>query len=747
MSSRPLTAFSCISRSIAGCAISFGAVCLALASCNSGGGGGGSHGGAPGGSTSNGPFGLTARVQVAGLNLPTGLPTPTPLEADAAFPNLPLFDEPVHLASPADGTNRLFVVEKPGRIRVFANDPTVADTELFLDITEKVDFDFNEEGFLGLAFDPDYAQSGQFYVFYTANAPNRSILSRYEVSADPDVADAGSEEIILELPRDFSHHNGGMLAFGPDGYLYISLGENGVPSRAQDLTDLFGKILRIDVSTTPYTIPPDNPLASQGGGVRGEIFAWGLRNPWRMSFDRQSGELWVGDVGQGNREELNRVSAGDNLGWDYFEGTVSYNNPQDLPAADFAEPIFDYSHAEGVAVIGGYVYRGSDLAGMQGVYIYGDYLGPVWGLVYDATGAISNTLLIDNVNSLCAFGEDAQGELYAFSLWGGMWRLQASEPPPPEQQIPLLLSETGAFADLTALVPAPGVIGYTLNAPQWADGARIRRWIALPGTSQVTFAASGPWTFPVGTAIFLYLEIDLADGSARRLETRVLVHQASGWVGFSYKWNEAGTDAALIADPSEEILSVADPLALGGVREQVWVFPDPADCARCHLVPSGFTIGLTTRQLNRDFDYGDVVDNQLRSWNNIGLFDVDTGDATSYGALAALDDAAQPIAERARSYLAVNCAHCHQPESPVPVDADMRYETPLAAANLVGVAPTHGDLGLAGALRIAAGDKEASVLWERLRALDENRMPPAGSHVVDEAAVDLIGAWIDEGPD
>ncbi|MHC4491295.1 MAG: PQQ-dependent sugar dehydrogenase [Planctomycetota bacterium] len=702
-----------------------------------------------GGSTpppeSTDPFGLTLRVAVTALNFPDSQ-GPASAQIVRAFPNLS-FSSPVYLTYAPDGTDRIFVVEVAGRIRVFQNSDSASSTTTFLDISSRVRSG-GEEGLLGLAFDPDYASNGYFYVQYTSSVPQRrNVLSRFTVSAgDRNVADASSEVELLGVNQPAGNHNGGMVAFGPDDMLYASFGDGGGQgdtfNNGQDTTNLLSTIIRIDPhGGTPYAIPTDNPFVGQGG-IRGEIYAYGLRNPWRFSFDRSTGDLWVGDVGQSSREEVDLVVAGGNYGWPFYEGDAVYRAGQ--PASNFEAPVRDYPRSDGTSVSGGVIYRGSAAPSLVGSYVHGDYgLGTVWALAYDGLSVTSNTQL-GNVSRVCAFGEDRDGEVYAVSFGGSIYRFEPSGG--GGGQTPATLSGTGLFQDTTNLIPAPGVIEYDVNSALWSDGARKRRWIALPGNERIDFGPVGPWDFPVGTVLVKHFELDLSPTQVQRLETRVLVHESAGWAGYTYKWNFLQTDADLLPGADSETYTVEDPLAPGGQRQQTWDFPSRAQCMLCHTEAAGRVLGGRTYQLNGDFDYGNATDNQLRSWNHIGLFRVDIGDPAAYEALPDPHDAGQPLAARARSYLDTNCAPCHQPGGPVPIGIDLRYSVPLAGMGLVDVRPNQGDLGLVDAYRIRSGSKESSVAWERMRRLDGTRMPELGTNRVDDPALDLIGTWIDQGP-
>jgi len=693
------------------------------------------------------PFGLTQRVQVTGLTFPTTAPQPAEVEIVEAFPNLS-FSNPLFLTHAPGDTTRLFVAEQRGTIQVFSSSPTTSTKKTFLDIQSKVD-DGGEMGLLGLAFDPSYSSNGYFYVYYSKDktgVDHESIIARYQVStSDPDAANANSETILLRFDQPYSNHNGGWIGFGPDGYLYICSGDGGSggdpDENAQDLSTVLGKILRI---TKTGGIPSDNPFVSTSG-ARDEIWAYGLRNPWRAGFDRDTGDLWCGDVGQGSREEVDLIIKGGNYGWDIFEGENDYENGSGIDIDTTERPIHDYGRGSGSTVVGGYVYRGNDVESLRGVYVYGDYgSGNIWGLAYDGSTVTSNTVLGD-VGSVTSFGEDANGEVYICSFDGSIYRFEESGGG-GGGPFPQTLTATGLFTNVPALTPKAGLIEYDLNSPLWSDGAEKRRWIALPGTDRIGFAATAAWSFPEGTVLVKHFELETTDGPVR-LETRVLVNEETGWHGYTYRWNAAQTEANLLAGAETGVYEVSDANAPGGVRSQTWNFPSRTDCLNCHTSAAGRILGVRTRQLNRDFDYTAATDNQLRSWNNIDLFTTDIGAHDQYDALPDPQDTTAPLAARARAYLDSNCAICHRPGGPPPTPIDLRYGIALGSMGIVDETPDHGNLGLVDPRIIATGSKERSVLWERLRRLDSNRMPPLASVVVDEMAVDLIGEWIDTGPD
>ena len=341
-----------------------------------------------------------------------------------AFPKL-TFHQPVFLTNSGDGTDRLFVVQQDGFIKVFANDSNTTSSTTFLNISRKLSASDGEEGLLGLAFDPQFQQNGYFYIDYTAPNPLHTVVSRFHVSAlNPNKADSLSEFTILTVNQPFTNHNAGMIAFGPDSDLYIAFGDGGSGgdpfNNGQNCTQLLGKILRIDVrdttDTTHYRIPPDNPFAANTAGNRKEIWAYGLRNPFRFSFDQATGMLWAGDVGQDTREEIDIITRGGNYGWRIMEGTACYNPPSGCDTTGLTLPVIDYTHDLGNAVIGGYVYRGSRRPDLRGDYIYGDDgSGRIWMLQYAAGKVVASAEMLHSPYNISAFGVDEHNEMYVVS--------------------------------------------------------------------------------------------------------------------------------------------------------------------------------------------------------------------------------------------------------------------------------------------------------------------------------------------
>jgi glucose/arabinose dehydrogenase len=348
-----------------------------------------------------------------------------------AFPALS-FTRPVDLQYAPDNSNRLFVVEQAGVISVFPNETNTSQKTTFLDIRQKVDDQGNEEGLLGLAFHPDYRNNGYFYVNYTATNPNRTVISRFKVSSNENQADAASELVLLSFEQPYSNHNGGQVSFGPDGFLYIGTGDGGSGGdphdNGQSRSTLLGKILRIDVNSPEdgkqYGIPADNPFANNNNGYREEIFAYGLRNPWRFSFDTSNGRLWTGDVGQNAYEEIDIIEKGGNYGWNTMEGNHCFEPRNGCDRAGLKDPIHEYDRDAGISITGGFVYRGPSLKALEGKYIYADYATRrIWALEHSNLSKPVNTLLFEADFNISSFGVDQNNELYLCGFDGKVHKL------------------------------------------------------------------------------------------------------------------------------------------------------------------------------------------------------------------------------------------------------------------------------------------------------------------------------------
>lgn len=648
-----------------------------------------------------------------------------------AFPDLPAFSRPLLVRTSSSG-DWVYVVERAGRILRFENRVDVDEAEVVIDIRDRVDSNANEEGLLSFVFHPEFDVNGRVFLSYTGTSTlgePRSLLSEFLSNDGGATFDPGSETTVLDFDKPYDNHNGGHVEFGPDGRLYLATGDGGRGGdplgNGQNQNTLLGAILRIDVDgEAPYTIPADNPFAVTGGAP--EIYAWGLRNPWRFSFDRNTGRLWAGDVGQVMFEEIDIIERGGNYGWNRKEGFVCYRAGCDLNAFD--DPVWAYPRADGRSVTGGFVYRGTAIPELVGVYVYADFVsGRFWGLSRDPiTAEWSNQFLGALGSGVASFGEDDQGELLLANLNDGrIYRLVRDGDPPEPGAFPQRLSETGCFEPDDPAQPVPGLIPYRPSATLWSDGARKERWAALPDETSATLDDDGDIVFPVGTVL---VKAFWAGQPPRRVETRLYMRHSDGnWGGYTYAWNEAQTDADLVDGETRVDVPGGD-----------WLIPSRGQCAQCHTAAAGFSLGLEAAQLQGEITYrtGRSAP-QLQTWKAIGLVegDDDGSRLPAYGSDA-------PVADRARAYLHVNCSNCHRPDGPGRGDLDLRFSTALADTGVCG-APQGSDLGLDEARVVAAGSLENSVLLERMRRTDVHRMPPLASEVVDDQGVSLVESWIE----
>ncbi len=612
-----------------------------------------------------------------------------------------------------------------------------------------------------IAFHPRFHEQRYVYVF-TNNARvraegsvSRNQILRYEVSREePPRALPDSRFVVLEYKSD--GHNGGDLAFGPDGLLYITSGDGSSDSDAwntgQDLSDLTSGILRIDVDNPqgnlPYGIPDDNPFLSFAD-ARPELYAYGMRNPWRFSFDAVSGNLYVGDVGQDLWEMIYLVRAGGNYGWSINEGAHPFHPLKQKGPTPLLTPLTEHHHTESRSIIGGLVYRASRLADLTGAYIYGDYeTGKIWGLRHEGDTVTWRQELADTTLRPCSFAVGSDGRFYLVAhLTGEIHELVPAPPRDTQPPFPLRLSATGLFASLTELAPSPGVVSYSVNTPQWCDTADARRHLALPGTRQMTFAASGHWTFPEGAVLVKTLSVPSIDApltARRRIETQILTLQEGQWSGYSYVWNDAQDDARLApAEGLELSVTIADPAATSDSTQIPWRVVSRTECMVCHSRAAGFVLGVRTEQLNCPEDNLTPARNQLRRLEEEGLFGSRLTDAPdSLARLAAPDDAAANLDARARSYLDANCAHCHVGAGGGNALITLKHGTPLEETKLVGSRPLHADFNVPGAMLVAPGDPERSVLYLRVSRRGVGQMPPLATQLVDRQAARLLHDWI-----
>ncbi|MEM8607394.1 MAG: DUF4215 domain-containing protein [Myxococcota bacterium] len=610
-------------------------------------------------------------------------------------------------------------------------------------------------------------------------------ISRFEVPDGSSVADPNSEQVMLNIRLYNGSHRGGGMVFRNDGYLHVTIGDQFRYETAQDIVDtLEGGSIRISVDVTDngdgtwscppgthapirifdtadeisgqwYCIPDDNPWTDPTGSQFEEYCSVGHRNPHRLAWDAVTDFMWSGEIGQSAREEINVIFCGNNYGWPFREGLTS--GVRSEPASFLGvltDPVIDFVRSEARAIIGGYVYRGDRYPELYGRYLTGDYVtGNIWAVTLDegSMTATKDFLTVFDPGGLGTWGQDKDGEIYLGDVINGgpLYTLDRIGQPPPDA--PALLSDIGAFSDLPSLVPDPAWVPYGLNQPFWSDGAAKLRWVAVPNDGlrdtigeQVSFTETGDWSFPIGTVLMKHFELPLDEDDPSitdRLETRFFVHGDDGaWYGLTYRWRPDLSDADLLVEQetSQHVIS----LSSGGTRLQTWNYPSRLQCNSCHR--SSGVLGPRTHQLNGDLLYPSTgrTDNQLVTWNHLGMFSpaIVEADIPSFIRSKALGDVTASLEDRARSWLASNCAGCHRPGE-VQAGFDLRYETPLASQGVLWTA-VRDDLGTPGTVVVSPGNPELSSLFKRIEAVGPIAMPPLAKELAEDSAVNLMREWI-----
>jgi uncharacterized repeat protein (TIGR03806 family) len=678
----------------------------------------------------------------------------TSIMTAGAFPNLPPLNQAVGLLQAPGDTSQWYAIEKDGRVLRFNNLPDVATVSTFIDIrspTDPIDVDSgpNEAGLLGMAFHPDYGNANWYvYLSYTIDGagmggPLVSVIARFESKDNGLTLDAADATELLRLVQPYGNHNGGQITFGPDGYLYIAFGDGGSGGdpgdRAQDTTNLFGAMLRIDVdSGVPYGIPADNPFAASpercdtgsAASACPEIYAWGLRNPWKWSFDATTQQLWLADVGQNAWEEVDIIELGGNYGWRCREGAHDYDGSGLCPD-DLTDPVIEYSHSVGNSITGGYVYRGAAIQELAGRYVFGDFSqGKVFASVDNGDGTYGFEQLLDSSMLISAYAAESNGELLFINYGAGNIQRIIQSGGSASDEVATVLSASGCVDAADPSRPATGLIPYDINVPFWSDGADKERWYAIPDGTAIDVNAEGDWVFPIGSVLIKNFRIN-----NELIETRLMMRHTDGeWAGYSYEWNAAGTDADRLYGGKVK--------AVGG---QDWIYPSGAECMQCHTEAAGFALGPEHGQLNRDFTYPSTgrTANQLATADAVDLLaDPLPDDPATLIRFPDPTDVGETLEARARAYLHSNCAGCHRPGGPTPSSMDLRYATAFGETNTCNAVPLSGMLGIPGARIIAPGDAAQSVLVNRANRRDIHGMPPLGSTIVDAAGVQLLTDWI-----
>jgi uncharacterized repeat protein (TIGR03806 family) len=707
-------------------------------------------------------FGLNRRIPWTDSRVVGSPDPPTPYKVVRAFSRLTV-KQPIVLA-PEPGTDRLFILQHlgiwagPSRLLATRDSQEASATEQLCEIKGLS---------YGFTFHPDYVHNGFIYFGHNGSRDGRRNtmqVVRYTVDRrPPHQIDPVSKTLIIEW--ESNGHDGGDVVFGNDGYLYVTTGDGSSGSdtglTGQTLDDLLAAVLRIDVDHPDpgrnYSVPKDNPFVNRPG-ARPEIWAYGLRNPWRVSFDRESGQLWVGQNGQDLWEQVYLIKKGGNYGWSIVEGSHMFMADRKAGPDPILPPTAEHSHSEARSLTGGRVYRGPSLPELAGAYVYGDWsTGKVWGIKHNGTKALWHKELVDTPFNITGFGTDHSGEMYVIDHRGGFYRLErTTEADRPKQLFPTKLSQTGLFASAAEHRPHPAALPFEPAAPQWADGAVMERFAALPNLDRIVqrpqLNAGGWWSLPNGSVLVQTLSLDLADdpgkSARKRVETRLLVRQHGEWTGYSYKWNPEQTDAELLpAAGAAEEYEVADPGDSSGRRTQAWKFPSRTECLVCHSRAAGFHLSFNPIQLDRDRNYGAVVDNQLRALEHIGLFEGNLpARPEDRPRLVNPYDPKAPLEARVRSYLHTNCSSCHVSEGGGNSLMELGVATTSDKMHLIDEVPQHAKFELPDARLVAPGSPQRSVLIYRMTRRGTDQMPPLVSTEVDREAVKLITEWIRELP-
>ncbi|MCB1278361.1 PQQ-dependent sugar dehydrogenase [Prosthecobacter sp.] len=656
---------------------------------------------------------------------------PKPYVPEPAFASIELHEALEMIAVP--GAHRFVAVEKGGKIWSFKDAPDASQKDLLIDL--KPDHPQLNYAY-GIAFHPKWKENGFVFLTYAygADVEDGTKLSRFKLTQqDPPVLDPKSETVLLTWRS--GGHNGASLQFGPDGMLYISTGDSEVPSppdplnTGQDISDLLSSILRIDVdheeNGKAYAIPKNNPFLKTPKAMP-EIWAFGFRNPWKISFDAK-GRLWCGDVGWELWEMIHLVQRGGNHGWSAYEASQPIK-PETQRPEPIIPPVAAHPHTEAASITGGYVYHGSRFPELRDAYIYGDYeTGKIWALWHDGKQVTRREEIADTPHKIVGFGQSEDGELYWMN-WEQDTHLYWLAPNPAvgkPSQFPRQLSETGLFTDTAQQTPAQGVHAYDIAEPMWQDEAEAMRFIALPeGKHIITHWSGNPekpnykveWPADAVLARTISLK-------QKRIETQVLHYDGETWNGYSYRWNDAGTDALLVGNNGEEIT----------INQQPWRIHSRGECARCHTNWSGFAVGFQPDQLTS-------IDGQ-KPQDASALFD-----GPFFGRmkkhLVSSHDEQTALEDRARSWLHANCAHCHRRNGGGSVQLMVNIDLTTAETMMLDEKPVRGDLGLTDARVISPGKPEQSVLIARISRIGSGHMPMIGAREVDPHGFRLLWDWI-----
>ncbi len=669
---------------------------------------------------------------------------PKPYVVERVYPKLE-FQQPVEIM-PLDNSGRMIVLELSGKIYTFTDSDECEKADLALDLAPDTPR-FGRA--LGLGVHPDFATNREIFIVYFQNptaSPDGTKLSRFRMTmSDPPTIDRDSEEILLTWPC--GGHNGCAIRFDRDGYLYFSAGDGARPyppdeyNVSQDLSDLRSTICRIDVDhrdgDRAYRIPPDNPFIGIPN-ARPEVWAFGFRNPWRFSIDPVTQALMCGDVGWELWELIYQVERGGNYGWSIFEGPQMIRSDLSPGPSPIRPPLFAYPHTDGLSVTGGVIYRGNQLDDLKGTYLYGDFVnGKIWGLRSEA-GKVTWQQEIANTNlAIITFAQDRQGEILVMSHGGTIHRLIKNPEPDRSSDFPGRLSETGLFQDTTSLQPSPGVVPYRLRVNAFEDNATSEYWIGIPGEASIELKPQKrQWVYPKNTVFAKTISIPLSNAASglprsQRVESQILHFDGLNWNPYSYVWNNQQTDADLV---SKDGMMMDTP-------KKTWRIHSRSECLSCHNSPSGTIAGWDFANLTAPSCTSEDR-NQLEELERLGMVKGITKLAKKSNSMAPLLDPNASLETRARSYLSINCAHCHCRGGGGTVALELPFATPTDKMNAIDQLPTQGNFGIENARVIVSGDPYRSVLYYRLATNGAGHMPKLWSRENDSEGIKTVHDWI-----
>ncbi|MCA9187725.1 MAG: PQQ-dependent sugar dehydrogenase [Planctomycetales bacterium] len=655
-------------------------------------------------------------------------------------------------AAAEPGRDRLLVVlqnsgSTPSKIVRIREDSGDTSVETLLELPRRIIY--------SLAFHPQFRRNGLIYL--GTNGPTDSQertdqILRFHMTADGQV-DAKSELPIIQW-RSMGH-DGAAIAFGHDGMMYVTTGDGTSDSdgwlSAQDVTNLLGSVIRIDVDRPDpdraYSIPRDNPFCNVPG-ARPELWAIGLRNPWRMCVDRKTGHLWVGNNGQDLWETVHLIGRGENYGWSVYEGNHPFYAHRQLGPAPFVPPTIEHHHREARSLTGGEVYYGDKFPELEGAYIYGDYsTGKIWGARHDGTRLTWHRELADTDSAIVGFAVTSSGDIVIVDNTNGLQRLVTNTIAGVLPSFPQQLSDTGLFRTVPDHRMVDGVIPFEVNAPGWMDGASAERFLVLPPDGAISGGAARGWKCPEGTVLLQTISLPAQDVQQRRIETRMLHRYRNEWNGYSYLWNDEQSDASLVdAGGADVTLSVYDNEdAANTAQQRVWRVPSRAECMSCHARAVEYVLGLSQPQMNRLCDFQGKQENQIEMLRRIGALDIQFDKPLDeLPRLANPYDASEPLDARARSYLHANCSVCHVSAGGGNARMELEVTQSSESMKVVDAHPQHDTLGITDARVVAPGAPERSILYHRISRRGRGQMPPLVSNVIDSIGTKVIHDWIAE---